>query len=1043
MSFDYFMIVLIFFWLVIDQVIPAPTSIQIKYIYPSQRIQIEFNQTIKYPLLINKSSRLTYEESLAHFLQSDPNLTSNITRLSFSMNNLGHFPNKLLSLVLANLTEINFSQNFISSLNSLEDFSKMTSRDRIEAIDLSFNNLSIVDDENFRYLSNLKLLNLSHNLISQISLFAFSVDSDQITHLDLSHNLITDSSLEFLLFSNLINIKWLNMDHNRLTHLSNHFLFNLYNLEYLSISNNQLKSLNLFYLVNKNNQFLKFIDLSNNFNLKFKVYERNLENEASVQNNVETLNLSAIDLSNFNLNIFLDNLFDKYKKLKVLNLSSARIKSIVWSTKWPQTLKVLDLSNNFLKNSQFDCSQFHLSNKNFNLTKIDLSNNEFDNFAHLVKTCSAFFNQTNVDLQFNKFERLNGLQSSNCTSTSFDLKVAFNPFICDCKSLWWRKFNSDKNFAYKNFCIKLSDFSKLKCDSMSSQSIYEMSTFDLKRDSKNPIWKISTFDSINSSFISSFLFCPYKSNCPSKRCSCCSSEICDCASICPNGCRCARDFFNKFDLVECTNSNLTIVPNIIPKSATELKLNQNSLKRIYPFQFFSRPQLLSIDLSENKIAFIEENGFNGIKNLKILKLSNNFIQILLGYEFKDLLNLEQLYLNSNKIQFLSNQTFQNLPKLKVLNLMHNNLRHFLEVNVFFRFNINLFNLTIDHSKLIDEKNKPNDSKHQKKIRIYDDFYFYDLILYNLAHTPGSLDEKNTLIKCILNKFKSEVDFDEKNFIKIFFDNLLIYKSFCDQISSPLLKVSTYQSRPVKNNNLNTYFLGYLFLASFVLVSGFLLLIILNKYRKKSNVSCFKHLHKILKSNFLPFYRKRYEITDFNHINKRPNYDLLLIYNKMDTCLVTKLISPIFRTKPYNFKIILQHDKIKLNNENLVKYVVDSAFVLFVLSKNLLDDIEYDLAQKLPRSKKLAILADDVPENLAEKLIQPGRILRGSFNLENMSFNFRSINIYDDSLDSGFDNDQAMEFDSLDESFLYKQGAMIVQDDFENIQIKCQERKIEF
>ncbi|RMZ94329.1 insulin-like growth factor-binding complex acid labile subunit, partial [Brachionus plicatilis] len=213
----------------------------------------------------------------------------------------------------------------------------MLCRHQIQSMDFSFNNLSIVDDQNFGPLSNLNHLNLSHNQISHIGLFAFSVNSHQITRLDLSHNLITDSSLEFLLFSSLINLKWLSMDHNRLTFLSNHFLYNMYNLEYLSIKNNLLKSLDLFYIVNRNNQFVHHIDLSNNFNLKFQVYQRNSE-EVVHENNVQTLILSGIDLSHLDLSIFLDNLFDKYKKLKSLNLSSAGIKSIVWSTKWPQTL---------------------------------------------------------------------------------------------------------------------------------------------------------------------------------------------------------------------------------------------------------------------------------------------------------------------------------------------------------------------------------------------------------------------------------------------------------------------------------------------------------------------------------------------------------------------------------------------------------------------------------------------------------------------------------------------------------------------------------
>lgn len=1027
--------ILFIFCLVKDTVICKPSSLQIKYIYSSQRIQIELNQTIKFPILISKIPRLSYEENVAFFLQNDHELDSHTTKLDYGNNNLAHFPKKLLSLVLPNLSELNFSKNTVTKLNSVEDFSKMLCQQKIETLDLSFNNLSTIDDENFRYLSNLKLLNLSYNQISQINLFAFSVDSDQITKLDLSHNLIKDSSLEFLLFSSLINLKWLNMDYNLLTSLSNHFLFNLYNLEYLSIKNNYLKSLDLFYFVNKNNEFLRYIDLSNNFGLKFQVYEKSSEDKVP-ESNIEELNLSSIDLSHLNLNVFLDNLFDKYKKLRVLNLSSAGIKSIIWSTKWPQSLKILDLSKNFLRNSQFDCTQFYLSNKNFNFSKIDLSNNQFENFSNLIDSCSTIFSQANVDLRFNNFDNLNKIESSNCTSSSH-LLVALNPLVCDCNNLWWEKFYSTGNFLYKNICFNLSDYAELKCDSVSKQSMSQMSSFSLKPNSINLLWKVSTFYPIDSRSIRSLLFCPYKSNCLNTKCQCCGLDSCDCESVCPKKCRCVRDFLGKFDLVECTNSNLTIVPNVIPASSTELRLNQNGLRRIYPFQFFARSNLVSIDLSMNKIGFIEENGLNGIKNLKVLKLSNNLIQILLGYEFKDLINLEELHLDFNKIQFISNQTFHNLRKLKVLTLLHNNLRHLLEVNVFFRFNLNLFNLTIDQSKLIQQE-----SKLANNFRRYDDIYFYNLIEYNLENLHGNLIDMDPLIKCILHTFKKENFLKEKNFIQILLDNLVQYKSYCDKISSKSLKVSTDEDKSVKSSNLSHHLFGYISLGFLAFGFSFLLVMLLNKYRKKSDVYCFKHLNKILKSKFMPFHRKRYEITDLNLVNKRPYYDLFLVYNKLDSCLVTKLISPIFRSKPYNFKLILQHDKIRLDDENLAKYVINSAFVLFVLSKNLFSDFEYDLAHKLPRNKKLAVLADDVPETLAEKLIQPGRILRGTFNLENMSFNFKSINIYEDSLDSGFDNDRVMDFDSFDESFVYKQSINF-SDDFENIQIQRHERKIEF
>ncbi|RNA21092.1 toll [Brachionus plicatilis] len=780
-AMDIVQTVFFIFCLLSNSVRTKPTSLHIKHINPSQQIQIKFNQTIKYPILINKSPRLTYEENVALFLQNDPDISLQITKLDYTKNNLAHFPNKLLSLVLPNLSEMNFSQNSINSLSSLEDFSKMLCRHQIQSMDFSFNNLSIVDDQNFGPLSNLNHLNLSHNQISHIGLFAFSVNSHQITRLDLSRNLITDSSLEFLLFSSLINLKWLSMDHNRLTFLSNHLLYNLYNLEYLSIKNNLLKSLDLFYIVNRNNQFLHHIDMSNNFNLKFQVYQRNSE-EVVHENNVQTLILSGIDLSHLDLSIFLDNLFDKYKKLKSLNLSSAGIKSIVWSTKWPQTLQVLDLSNNFLKNSQFDCSQFYLSHKKFNFSHIDLSANKFENFSHLIESCSTLFDQSSVYLSFNNFESLSGLQSSNCTASS-RLHVASNPLVCDCENLWWQKFSSAGNFLYQKICFQLADFTELMCHSVSSKSLAQMSSFGLQSDNTNLLWKIFNFYPIESKVISSFLFCAYRSHCP-------------------QSCRCVKDFGETFNLVECTNANLTIAPYVIPSSATELRLNKNGLRRIYPYQFFARSHLILVDLSENKIGLIEEHGFSGIRSLKILKLSSNSIQILLGYEFKDLVNLEQLHLDSNQIQFISNQTFYNLHKLKLLNLMHNNLRHLLEVNVFFRFNLNLFNLSIDRSKLVQVKDGRNDAKYANNV---DDIYFHNLIQHHLASTASNFDHMDPL-------------------------------SFCDQVTSSLLGVATLETSLSTGSNFNIYLLICVPLG-LVVIGGIVYLSVMQfkNYRKKSGV----------------------------------------------------------------------------------------------------------------------------------------------------------------------------------------------------------------
>jgi hypothetical protein len=81
----------------------------------------------------------------------------------------------------------------------------------------------------------------------------------------------------------------------------------------------------------------------------------------------------------------------------------------------------------------------------------------------------------------------------------------------------------------------------------------------------------------------------------------------------------------------------------------------------------------------------------------------------------------------------------------------------------------------------------------------------------------------------------------------------------------------------------------------------------------------------------------------------------------------------------------------ITNDNLIGLMKQSSFVLFVVSKNLFTSVEYDLAAQTPKPKKLAILADDISESVADKLIQPNKILKATFNLTNMSFNFKSIN----------------------------------------------------
>lgn len=75
---------------------------------------------------------------------------------------------------------------------------------------------------------------------------------------------------------------------------------------------------------------------------------------------------------------------------------------------------------------------------------------------------------------------------------------------------------------------------------------------------------------------------------------------------------------------------------------------------------------------------------------------------------------------------------------------------------------------------------------------------------------------------------------------------------------------------------------------------------------------------------------------------------------------------------------------------LISYIKNSSLVLFVLSNNLFTDVECQLAAETPKKKKLAILADDIHESVAEQMLKPHKIFRGIFNVETMVFSFNSI-----------------------------------------------------
>lgn len=373
----------------LDQSSPQASFISLnsRHIHLSDTISPNDDQSILITKLATKLQSLLTTSNIADFTHID---------LDMSDNRLSHFPTSLIKAM------------------------------PIKSLNFSHNQLTRIESDSFTDMEQLAELQLSYNQIESIDHFAFSEHSRHLIELDLSNNAITDSSIEFLLFASMPNLKVLNLDYNQLTMFSSQLTLNFNNLERLSLKANNLKSFDIFQL-GQNNKLLMAIDISFNINLRFEnikpkinknedtqeieflSYQSFLANKKAKKviddlsppkNSLVDLNLAGIDLDRIDLstNSFLDKLFDTYNGLRVLNMSWTNVRSVK-SYEWPRTIETIDLSFNRLES--FDCRQFigaaagymHLNRGTSRLRNIHLNNNQMKHFAKFIESCSVILNK--------------------------------------------------------------------------------------------------------------------------------------------------------------------------------------------------------------------------------------------------------------------------------------------------------------------------------------------------------------------------------------------------------------------------------------------------------------------------------------------------------------------------------------------------------------------------------------------------------------------------------------------------------------------------
>ncbi|XP_025208632.1 leucine-rich repeats and immunoglobulin-like domains protein 3 isoform X2 [Melanaphis sacchari] len=133
----------------------------------------------------------------------------------------------------------------------------------------------------------------------------------------------------------------------------------------------------------------------------------------------------------------------------------------------------------------------------------------------------------------------------------------------------------------------------------------------------------------------------------------------------------------------------------------ELDLSYNKLQYIEKSNLENLRKLQKLHLNNNRLSFIEEGSFNNTPMLQILQMDHNYLSWLIEdakETFIGLRNLKKLSLANNKILFIKKEAFSGLDNLDELNLLQNNV---LEIqDEAFKYMPNLEYLYLNSSSLV-------------------------------------------------------------------------------------------------------------------------------------------------------------------------------------------------------------------------------------------------------------------------------------------------------------------------------------------------------
>ncbi|VDN04707.1 unnamed protein product [Thelazia callipaeda] len=153
-----------------------------------------------------------------------------------------------------------------------------------------------------------------------------------------------------------------------------------------------------------------------------------------------------------------------------------------------------------------------------------------------------------------------------------------------------------------------------------------------------------------------------------------------CLERCPVECYCLDTH------VDCSHRSLIEIPSLIPSWVTTLELQGNYIEKISPTAFIGLDNLISLDLSENRIGGFSRLVLTHTPQLETLHLhffsllrKNRLTSIPLGIE--SLTNLRRIDLKANNISQITTIDVSRIVTIDIVDLGRNTIRDFPRLHV--------------------------------------------------------------------------------------------------------------------------------------------------------------------------------------------------------------------------------------------------------------------------------------------------------------------------------------------------------------------------